>query len=97
MPFTNSKTKTTKSAPPLATIAIATAPPLSTSLVTPPVTSHDCGSQYPLIDQFITDQLVKDGMTGRIREWTYFSQGIIKHHTELLILCLKYNIIVLFR
>lgn len=38
------------------------------------VTAGD-GSPYPMIDQFITSKLVKDGLTGRIRKSTYFSQG----------------------
>lgn len=53
---------------------------------------HDRGSvgasPYPLIDQFVTSILVKDGLTGKIRESTFFSQGIVnilylKHNTNV--------------
>lgn len=32
-------------------------------------------SPYPLVDQFISSQLFKEGVQGHIRKWTWFTQG----------------------
>ena len=39
-------------------------------------------SPYPLVDQFITSQLFREGVQGHIRRWTWFTQGKLQKDVD---------------